>query len=1000
VYELTAQPAYDVLHEEFLFRMKRRTFLKIAGMGGLSLAAGCDSRPEKTLFSQLRAPDDLVSGRATWYASTCRECPAGCGILAKNIGGRIVKVEGNPMHPINKGNLCMRGQAALQGIYNPDRIKTPLLKEKDGWRPISFPQAQNLLKERARTASRKGKNRVSMLTEVAGEGLVGLFRETLKRWESDSLLLFEPFAYESLKTANEKIFGLEGLVSYRLQEADFLLSLGADFLETWLSPVEYARKFKQMHALKNGEKGLFIHVSPFQSMTGANADLWVSCVPGTEATIALGLIHEALKDGRGTDLPIDFRTTLEEGALPYKKEKVIESSGIVPEIYERIITRLFRASKPLILGTSTGGGGNHALQANMAANLLNLVLDPDLTLIDFNNRHRVEKAVRRSDVLDYFEALNRDPIDLLMLHNVNPVHSLPEASHVRNALENENLFVVSFSNFMDETTSLADLILPVSLPLETWDEYGGWSSIVSTLQPTMGGLNDGPHLGDVLLNAAWGSEKPVKNYQTYLMALLQRSEKIRGEKDWLKALQVGGIFDVPVQPDPSRPEKTSDGFDILFSPIPKRVKSGFVFLASPSIRFFDGRGANKPWLCEIPAPLTRVAWHTPVMIHPETLIAMKIKQGDVINIQSKWGNIEAPVYETEGVKAGVLIMEIGQGHAAYGRYAEGIGLNPYPLLPPDTEPDSGAPRFTVNGVTINKTDHTLKLARTDGSRIQHGRKIALTTDLKALHQPDTHSIPGLTMHEFPLTLPIPEGYDSKRDFYPAHEHNTYRWAMTVDLDRCIGCGACTAACYAENNVGVVRLQGVLEQREMSWLWIERYQDPEQMDKITFLPMLCQHCDNAPCESVCPVYAPHHSKEGLNNQIYNRCIGTRFCSQNCPYKARRFNWFEWERPDPLPLQLNPDVTVRSKGVMEKCSFCVQRIKEAHGSAKDESRKIRDGEVQPACVQTCPTGVFTFGNLMDKESRVRKMVEDPRAYQVMGYLNTKPAVIYLKKVVQEV
>jgi molybdopterin-containing oxidoreductase family iron-sulfur binding subunit len=829
---------------------------------------------------------------------------------------------------------------------------------------------------------------------------MGLFREALKRWESDRLLVFEPFAYESLKSANHSVFGLDGLVSYHLEEADTLLSFGADFLETWLSPVEYARKFKQMHAFKNGKKGLFIHVSPFQSLTGANADLWASCAPGTEATIALGLIHEALQEGRGSNLPNGIRTTFEKIAQPYDRERVLEDSRLAPQIYEKVSRRLFGASKPLVFGTSTGGSGDQSLRANMAANLLNFILDPTLRLIDLKNRHRIEKAARRSDVMNFFEALNKDPNGLLMVNNVNPVHSLPEADHVRSTLEKETLFVVSFSNFMDETTSLADMILPVNLPLETWDEYGGWSKIVSTLQPTMGGLNNGPHLGDVLLDAAWGSEKPVKNYQTYLMALLQRSEKIRGEKDWLKALQVGGIFDAPVQSDPSHSEKTPDGFDILFSPTPKQVKSGFVFLASPSIRFFDGRGANKPWLCEIPAPLTRVAWHTPVMIHPETLAAMNVKQGDVINIQSQWGNIKAPVYETEGVRAGVLVMEIGQGHEAYGRYAEGIGLNPHALLSPDTVPESGAPRFTVNGVAVNKTGHALKLARTDGSRIQHGRKIALTTELKSLHQPDAHSTPGLAMHEFPLTLPIPEGYDPKRDFYPAHEHDTYRWAMTVDLDRCIGCGACTAACYAENNVGVVGMQGVLDQREMAWLWIERYHDPEQMDKITFLPMLCQHCDNAPCESVCPVYAPHHSKEGLNNQIYNRCIGTRFCSQNCPYKARRFNWFEWERPDPLPLQLNPDVTVRSKGVMEKCSFCVQRIKEAHGSAKDESRKIRDGEVRPACVQTCPTGVFTFGNLMDKESRVRKMVGDPRAYQVMGYLNTKPAVIYLKKVVQEV
>ncbi|MGD9304044.1 MAG: 4Fe-4S dicluster domain-containing protein, partial [Desulfobacterales bacterium] len=249
-------------------------------------------------------------------------------------------------------------------------------------------------------------------------------------------------------------------------------------------------------------------------------------------------------------------------------------------------------------------------------------------------------------------------------------------------------------------------------------------------------------------------------------------------------------------------------------------------------------------------------------------------------------------------------------------------------------------------------------------------------------------------------LPLPEGYDPKRDFYPPHDHDTYRWGMVVDLDKCIGCGACAAACYAENNIGVVGADRIIEGREMAWMSIERYQDEQKLEKVAFLPMLCQHCDNAPCESVCPVYAPHHSKEGLNNQIYNRCIGTRFCVQNCPYKVRRFNWFDWKWPEPTNLQLNPDVTVRSKGVMEKCSFCIQRIKVAHSVAKNEKRGIYDEEVLPACVQTCPTDALIFGNLMDKKSRVRKLADDPRAYQVMGYLNTKPAVIYLKKVIQEI
>jgi molybdopterin-containing oxidoreductase family iron-sulfur binding subunit len=293
----------------------------------------------------------------------------------------------------------------------------------------------------------------------------------------------------------------------------------------------------------------------------------------------------------------------------------------------------------------------------------------------------------------------------------------------------------------------------------------------------------------------------------------------------------------------------------------------------------------------------------------------------------------------------------------------------------------------------------MKLAHNDGSRDQHERKIALSVKLK--DPKHTEHREGLGMWEYPLVLPLPEAYDQQtRDIYPPHEHKDYRWAMVVDLDKCIGCSACAVACYAENNLGVVGEQRVIEGREMAWLQIQRYEDTQNRGTITYLPMLCQHCDNAPCESVCPVYAPHHSKEGLNNQIYNRCIGTRFCSQDCPYKVRRFNWYVWQWPEPLNLQLNPDVTVRTKGVMEKCSFCIQRIKDGHNKAKNEGRKILDGEIQPACLQTCPTGVFTFGNLMDEQSEVRKKVEDHRAYQVIGYLNTKPAVIYLKKVVQDI
>ncbi|HYR02790.1 MAG TPA: 4Fe-4S dicluster domain-containing protein, partial [Syntrophobacteria bacterium] len=444
----------------------------------------------------------------------------------------------------------------------------------------------------------------------------------------------------------------------------------------------------------------------------------------------------------------------------------------------------------------------------------------------------------------------------------------------------------------------------------------------------------------------------------------------------------------------------SDLLNVFASSLPAVDRPALVLLAAPSVRFFDGRGANRPWLSEVPDTVTQVAWQTVIMAHPETARRQGVAQGELVRLDSDGGSLEAALYVTEGVKPGVLVISIGQGHTSYGRYAERVGLNPLHLLPRELDPVSGAPVFAAGLQGLGKTGRTVKLARTDGSRSQHGRKIALTTTVAGLAPGAEHERHGLGMWEYPLVLPLPEAYDGKkRDFYPPHSHVDYRWAMVVDLDRCIGCAACAVACYAENNLGVVGEERIIQGREMAWLQIQRYENEDHRQRLTFLPMLCQHCDNAPCESVCPVFAPHHNKEGINNQIYNRCIGTRFCAQDCPYKVRRFNWFTWEWPEPLNLQLNPDVTVRSKGVMEKCSFCIQRIKSARDVAKNEGRKIRDGEIVPACVQTCPAGVFTFGSLMDKESRVWNMVQDKRAYQVMGYLNTKPAVIYLKKVVQE-
>jgi anaerobic selenocysteine-containing dehydrogenase/Fe-S-cluster-containing dehydrogenase component len=983
--------------------MDRRTFLKITGLGSAAVAAGCTSNPEKNLFTLVKAPDDMVTGVATWYASTCRECPAGCGILAKNREGRVIKLEGNPLHPVNRGKLCARGQAALQGLYNPDRIVTPMRRTEKGLEPIAAAEAESLIRQRLEKAAAKGAGNVAMVTEVTGDTLLNLFRSVLDRYNSPSLRIYEPFAFESLKYAYQQVFGSPQLPGYRLDRADMLISFGADFVETWLSPVEYARKFKAMHAVEGGKKGYFAHISPYQSLTAANADHWLACRPGSELSIALLLLQNVIISRKARRLSTTFREEITRLTEAVTLESVSRDTDIPEEQLKGLLSRFKKASRPLVLGGCTASQGAVDAALDLVTVILNTIDDPTLSLIDFDQRHRVEIADSRASMETFWTRALASPPDLLMLHNVNPLYTASKDGNAAKALGAKDTFVVAFSCFMDETTAAADLIVPIQHPLESWDIYESKQATKAMLQPVLGKINQVPFIGDLFLKLLPRDQQPAGDYRQYLIGKSVDQGLITSDADWIKLMQDGGRFVADRQA--TKPLLKLD--QKLATTLVRSVKGAtgpdadaMSLCLAPSIHYFDGRGANRPWLLETPDPISQVSWQTLAWVHPDVMAANRWADGDRVTVQTQYGEIQLPAVAYSGLHPKAIVIPMGQGHTQLGRYAQGQGVNPVDVMGAQVSSQSGSPVYRAAVQSITRAGKREILAHTSGSLDQYDRKIALTIPLEAATEARKEGKAGLTMSDFPLTLPLPEGYAHHRDIYPAHEHDTYRWGMVVDLDRCIGCSACVAACYAENNIGIAGQKQIAKGREMAWMSIQRYNAQHDPAKSVFLPMMCQQCDNAPCEAVCPVYAPHHSKEGLNNQIYNRCIGTRFCAQNCPYKVRRFNWYAWKWPEPLQMQLNPGVTVRTKGVMEKCSFCIQRIKVAHGDAKNESRDIRDGEVVPACVQTCPTNALYFGNLMDPESMVRKLVSDPRAYQVMGYLNVKPAVIYLKKVVQTI
>jgi anaerobic selenocysteine-containing dehydrogenase/Fe-S-cluster-containing dehydrogenase component len=981
-------------------KLSRRSFLKALGLTGTAAVTGCSSESARKLIPYIVPPEDIIPGEATWYATTCRECPAGCGILAKNRDGHVIKVEGNPLHPVNQGRLCARGQASLQGLYNPDRIKRPQRRiAQDRFELLTWEQGEDLLIRNILPLVEKGRGeRIVFITDLVTGSLKDIIVLWLSQMGSGSHVIYEPLSYEPLKRANHIIFGVDGIPSYRIDHADFLISFGVDFLETWLSNVEYARQFAAFHAPGESSRPPFVYVGPRLSLTAANADHWISVPPGTEFLVALGMLRVILEENPGLPLAPDQKSTLGAAIVDWPLSEVVARTGVKEETIRSLARSFAHAKIPLALAGGATCSGAHATEAAVAANLLCTVAPGTRKALDFDGMSALGETRKAQDLKVLSERMERGDVDLLMIHNANPVFSLPASWNFPKGIQAVP-FVVSFSSTMDETSQYAHVCLPVHTPLESWGDHSPNRGIWGIMQPVMGPVFNTRHLGDLLLSTGrkvkGSSMFPWEDFYQMMQYLWRQKGRRQSpntpfETFWIDSLKRGGTWEIN-QHATSGPTAPSPRFSFPQPEVVRQSEKDFHFITYPSIQFFDGRSANRPWLQELPDPLSMITWGNWIEIHPETADKLGIRKGDLLRLETAHGSVEAPAFPYPGIHPDTLAMPLGQGHTRYGRFADHRSVNPAQILSPEIDPSCGGLRWVISGVGMTRLGRAQPVANTDGSSYQHGRGIAQAV---SFDQYDT----ARKREQAPsLRLPLPQGYDAKDDLYSPHNHPEYRWIMVVDLDRCIGCGACVVSCYAENNIPIVGKEHVLRGREMAWLRIERYFEKEE-PWVRFVPMLCQHCDSAPCESVCPMFAPHHSVDGLNNQVYNRCIGTFFCSQNCPYKVRRFNWFTFPRYEPLNWQLNPDVTVRHKGVMEKCSFCIQRIVKVKNRARSEDRKVRDGEVIPACVQTCPTDALVFGNLRDPESRVSRLIRDPRAYQVFESLNTKPGVIYLKKLKQ--
>ncbi len=965
----------DDFADDAVLSLDRREFLKVLSASFAALGtSACDFRqPAETVVPFLVQPEDATPGVARWYASTCQACPASCGVLVKSREGRPIKVEGNPEHPLSGGGLCARGQASVIDLYDSARPKGPRVAGSDAsWATLDREVSSRL----AEIDREGGKVRVLSHT-ITSPTLLAAIADFARAHRSARHVVYDPFGASALLEAYAATHGERRLPWYRFEKARTIVSFDADFLGTWLSPVEFARGWAVGRRLEPARPTMSWHAQ-FEarySVTGAKADLRVPLAPSAERATVLALarrVTEAVRPDAAARLP--------EGG----------DSPVAGDVLDLVASELVSARGRALV---VSGSADRNVQA--LVHIMNHVLDAEGATIDLE-QPSLQYAGDDAAFERLLEEMEAGEVAALVVVSGNPAHDHPRAARFRKALERVGLSV-SLSPERDETAGLVGSHAPDHHALESWGDAHPHVGVYGLLQPLLAPLFSTRAAVTSLSTWAGAGVEAYAALQRYWRdVLFARQEEAKTfDGFWTKALQDGAV----VFASERLPRLAFDlrALDRIEPPAAPRLDDGFEPVVYASVALGDGRQANNPWLQELPDPIGKTTWMNVASISPAAAARLGVVDGRVLRIRGGGVEVELPARVQPGLPDAVVAMAAGHGRLEAGPIAGNFPTRK--LFAIDYLPAAGADVYPLAGagvVSVEATDRMEPLARTQTYDWQtvpftgQTRPIALATTLAEYERdPAAGNV-------------APRGGES---LWPERKYPVHKWEMSIDLNLCTGCAACVASCMLENNVPVVGRAEVAKFRDMQWIKIDRYYsgseaEPDPHPKIAFVPVLCQHCDNAPCETVCPVVATAHSTEGLSMQVYNRCVGTRYCANNCPYKARRFNWFDYAHDDLLQnLALNPDVTVRTRGVMEKCTFCVQRISEAKSTARGEDRPIADGEVRPACAQSCPTEAIQFGDANDRQSEVSAAKRDPRAYRLLADVGTRPAVHYLTQVRNE-
>ena len=992
--ELAETPAFtESLHHEFPNDpekenpgVNRRDVLKLmAASAALAGLSSCTKLPTQKIVPYVRAPEEIIPGKPLFYATAMTQGGVATGLLVESHMGRPTKVEGNPLHPGSLGATDIFAQASVLGLYDPDRSQVVTFEGRiSNW--AAFVEAINRLRDEQKAT--RGAGLRILTSTVTSPSLAAQLRELLAEFPAAKWHQYEPCACDSAREGARLAFGQPVNTVYRIDRADVILSLDSDFLCSGPGSVRYARDFSARrdpdaspnaspHASPDRMNRLYV-VESIPSNTGAMADHRMPLKPGDVERFAIGIAESVGLAGLPESRSIgQFAGSAWFEALSKDLKNHRGASLVIP-------------------------GEHQPAAIHGLAHAMNHALGNAGKTVFYTDALEAEPIDQLASLRELVEEMKSGKVDTLVILGANPVYDAPaDFDFAKNCLGAK--LRIRLGEYDDETSELCHWHIPQAHYLESWGDARAYDGTVSLIQPLIAPLYDGKSEHELL--AALGGHSDQSNYdlvKNFWNTQSAKDSKKPGKESpkpgkvfetfWETSLHDGLIVGTAL---PEKPIAMQAGFNISWqqlSPSAAAESLQIVFRPDPAIG--DGRFANNGWLQEVPKPLTQLTWDNAAMLSPATAAHLEVVNEAVVELQLDGRTARAPVWIVPGHADGTVTLHLGYGRRRAGRVGTGIGVNAYALR-------TSAKPWSAGGLVIKKTGERYSLAST---QMHH----AIEREGKRLDEPsvaafDRELVRIAPLEEFrknPEFAKDPEERTTKAlSLYPAMPQSAeYAWGMVIDLNKCNGCNACVVACQAENNIPVVGKQEVAMGRAMHWIRIDTYfrgglENPETVHE----PVLCMHCENAPCELVCPVAATTHSPEGLNEMIYNRCVGTRYCSNNCPYKVRRFNfklYSDWTTPS-LMGQRNPNVSVRSRGVMEKCTYCVQRINAAKITAELEDRGVRDGDIVTACQAACPAEAIVFGNIKDPSSRVAKLRAQSRNYGLLTELNTRPRTSYLAK-----